>query len=196
MDTIIRPAKVEDWLYIDSLRKREGNALGFIPKDAYLSLLSRTPVDGRRRWEYQTLSVTVDNNQLTGYCYSSFAGETAKIIQIVVQEDARRWQRASLLENEVRQEAIKRNKSGVTCRVAYDLESNFYWRAMGYIPVKQIISTWLNQKESKSKRPLWFYHLQLDLPMFPHLTERGADLIQAGAILPAIVIQSESELPA
>lgn len=173
--TDIRPACLSDFIYIDSLRKKEGAALGFIPKDAYLSVLSGIPIDDRRRWIYQTLNVTVDNGDLTGYCYASFIYPVAHIFQIVVQEDARRWQRALLLEGAVRQDAINKNCSAITCRVAFDLESNLFWRAIGYIPQREVISTWLNQKESKSKRPLWEYHLALSLPLFEKLyLERGA----------------------
>lgn len=45
----------------------------------------------------------------------------------------------------------------MTCRVAYDFESNFFWRAMGYSPTGIATSTWLNQRQSKSKRPLIVY---------------------------------------
>ena len=166
IQTIIRPATINDWPYIDSLRKREGNALGFIPKDTYLSCLSRIPIDKRRRWEYQILNIATDNDDPTGYCYVSFASMVAKIIQIVVQEDARRWHRALLLETSVRDEARRRGCSGISCRVAIDLESNFFWRSIGYTPIRQVISTWLNQKDSKCKRPLWVYYSPLELPMF------------------------------
>jgi hypothetical protein len=166
METIIRPAIINDWLYIDSLRKKEGNALGFIPKNAYLSLLSKIPIDGRKRWNYQNMYVAIDNGDLTGYVYTSFAGEYAHIIQIVIQEDARRWHRATLLESQIENDAKRFKKIGIECRVAIDLESNFYWQAMGYRPMKKVISTWLNQKESKSKRPLWHYRKNFGLPLF------------------------------
>lgn len=164
-DTYVRDAIVTDFNYIDSLRKREGSALGFIPKNAYLSVLSGAPVDGRRRYEYSKIYVTVDNEDLTGFVYATFAGMFAHIHQIVVQEDARRWYRASLLETKIDTDAKKYNKQGIECRVAFDLESNYYWRAMGYIPMKQIVSTWLNQRESKSKRPLWHYRKDYGLPL-------------------------------
>jgi hypothetical protein len=160
-ETILRPGKTEDWNYIDSLRKRESHSLGFIPKNSYLSVLSKVSDGVRKRYEYTKINVVEDNGDLTGFCYASFHEIVARIQQIVVQEDARRWYRASMLENAVRQEAINNKCVGITCRVAFDLESNFFWRAMGYIPVREITSTWLNQKESKSKRPLWVYYLAL-----------------------------------
>jgi hypothetical protein len=162
MDTIVRPGRVGDWDYIDSLRKKEGTSLGFIPKLSYISVLSGTSDRGRDRWKYARINVTEDNGDLTGFCYASFFRDIARIYQIVVQEDARRWHRASMLENAVRKDAIKYKCQGISCRVAFDLESNFFWRAIGYIPMKELISTWLNQRQSKSKRPLWLYYLPLN----------------------------------
>lgn len=161
VDTILRPGKIEDWGYIDSLRKKESGSLGFIPKNSYTTVLSKTSDGVRKRYEYVRINVVEDNGDLTGFCYASFHDIVAHIQQIVVQEDARRWYRATMLEQAVREEAVKSNCVGITCRVAFDLESNFFWRAMGYQPVRQITSTWLNQKESKSKRPLWVYYLAL-----------------------------------
>ena len=161
IETILRPGITEDWGYIDSLRKKESYSLGFIPKNSYLSVLSNISDGVRKRFEYTRINVVEDNGDLTGFCYASFHEIVARIQQIVVQEDARRWYRASMLENAVRQEAVKNKCVGISCRVAFDLESNFFWRAIGYQPIRQITSTWLNQKESKSKRPLWIYYLAL-----------------------------------
>lgn len=160
MSTVIRDAVPADWLYIDSLRKREGNALGFIPKDAYLAIMENRPIrekDARIHLTNRVL-VTTDNDDLTGFVYASFARVWASIFQIVVQEDARRWARALLMADEIEAEAKRRGCWGVKCRVAYDLESNSFWRAIGYVPQRQVTSTWLNQKESKTKRPLWLYY--------------------------------------
>ena len=48
-------------------------------------------------------------------------------------------------------------KTAITCRVAVDLESNLFWNGCGYNIQSTTTSTWLNQKESKSKRPLHYY---------------------------------------
>lgn len=160
--TILREGIPADWKYIESLRIKESNSLGFIPKNSYISVLGKTSDKGRDRWKYARINVVEDNGDLTGFCYATFFREIAHIYQIVVQEDARRWYRATLLEDAVREDAKKYKCCGIVCRVAFDLESNFFWKAMGYIPMKEITSTWLNQKESKSKRPLWLYYLPLD----------------------------------
>ena len=101
---------------------------------------------------------------MTGFCYASFHKNPATIIQIVVQEDARRWSRAMMLEGAVEDETRSRGLSEIKCRVAYDLESNFYWKAIGYRPIETTTSTWLNQKESKSKRPIIVYNKRIKAP--------------------------------
>ena len=155
--TILRCAKAEDWLYIDCLRKKEGRALGFIPKDTYLSVLERRRIHERDRWKYQEVLVTEDNGELTGFCMTSYYSSLANIFQVVVQNDARRWHRALLMADSVERKARGLGKIGICCRVAKDLESNLFWGAVGYIPVGTVISSWLNQRESQSNRPLWAY---------------------------------------
>ncbi len=164
--TQIRDALPMDFTYIDSLRKREGSALGFMPKDAYLSVLEKRRIHDRDRWKYQRIWVTEDNGELTGFCYASFTDDPATIIQIVVQDDARRWHRAMMMESSVDREARNRNLTSIKCRVAYDLESNWYWKAIGYTPIRTVISTWLNQRESASKRPIVIYQKDLGMPLF------------------------------
>lgn len=164
--TTMRDATQHDLPYIESLRRKEGSALGFIPASVYeqtaTRMLSTTDANPRYRWLYMRLLVVEDNGDLTGFCLCSFATEIARILQIVVQEDARRWYRATLMADEVEREAVKRHKNAISCRVAMDLESNFYWRALGYTPVGEVVSTWLNQRESHSKRPLWVYEKRID----------------------------------
>ena len=149
--TVCRCAGAADWEFIDHLRKREGQALGFIPKDVYLSVLERRRVHNRDRWKYQEVIVTTDNNDLTGFSMTSYFSEMANVFQIVIQQDARRWHRALLMLDQIEAKARGLNRKGVTCRVAMDLESNVFWRAVGYCPIAQTTSTWLNQKESQSK---------------------------------------------
>lgn len=164
--SLVRDADERDLLYVDSLRKKEGNALGFIPIGAYQSTVLKAPIDGRKRWVYSKLFIVQDNEDPTGFCYATFAQDYAKIVQIVVQEDARRWHRAMLLEKQVDEHARSLSKKGITCRVAIDLESNLFWRGIGYTPIRVTSSTWLNQRESNSKRPLVIYEKQLNESLF------------------------------
>lgn len=155
--TLLRPGTWEDWLPIDSLRKKEGAALGFIPKAVYESVLTQTRVANRDRWKYQDVLVTEDNGELTGFCMTSYAKSYANVFQVVVRADARRWHRALMMIDAVESKARHLQKEGITCRVAVDLESTFFWMAIGFEIVGLATSTWLNQKESQSKRPLNVY---------------------------------------
>lgn len=168
--TLLRHARTSDFGYIDALRKKEGSALGFMPKDAYMSVLERKRVHNRDRWKYQSIWVTEDNGDLTGFCYASFHDDPATIVQIVVQNDARRWHRAMMMEAAVTEEAMKRELSSIKCRVALDLESNWYWKAIGYVPISTVISTWLNQRESQSRRPIIVYQKDLGMPLFSSIS--------------------------
>ena len=57
----------------------------------------------------------------------------------------------------VEKRAKELGKTSVTARVAVDLESNMFWNGCGYNVVATTTSSWLNQKESKSKRQLHYY---------------------------------------
>ena len=48
--TILREGNIDDFIYIDSLRKKEGQALGFIPKAVYESILLKKKVANRNRF--------------------------------------------------------------------------------------------------------------------------------------------------
>lgn len=150
LETKLRDADIADLKYIDSLRKKESAALGFIPIQQYEAVVNR--------WAPRaSLYVLEDNGDLTGFCYVSYADNEAKIFQICVQQDARRWHRALMLADKVEAEARRCQNMGIKCRVAIDLESNYFWTAIGYKAVKKVTSTFLNHKVSDSKRELWIY---------------------------------------
>ena len=155
--TILREGHIDDFIYIDSLRKKEGQALGFIPKAVYESILLKKKVANRNRFLYSQIVLTEDNGEKTGYCYFTYAGQDVHIQQIVIQNDARRLHRALMLLDYVEKVANEKGKTAITCRVAIDLESNLFWSACGYNIQATTTSTYLNQKESKSKRPLHYY---------------------------------------
>lgn len=154
---IVRKANLADLKVVDFLRKRDGDCLGFLPIAKLEHIVNCTLDRGRRRWEYESLWVCEDNADVTGYVLAGFHISGAKIEQICVRNDARRMERAMALESAVDREARKRRSNRIRCRVAYDIEANFFWRAIGYDVVATVTSTWMNQRESKSKRPLIVY---------------------------------------
>ncbi len=158
---LIRSAEAGDIRAIDDLRKKDGDALGYLPIAKLEHIVNRTFDRGRARFRYESLWTCEDNGEVTGYVLAGFHRNGAKIEQICVRQDARRMERAIALEHIVDSEARRRQSWRIRCRVAFDIEANFFWRAIGYEPVAEAISTWQNIRESKSKRPLIVYDKQL-----------------------------------
>lgn len=146
---------------IEALRRADGDSLGFIPKARYEHIVERTLDRGRHRWKYEWLVVAIDNDDITGFCLAGFHRDGAKIEQVCVRQDARRMERALLLVDSIEDEARRRASLRIRCRVAYDIEANFFWLAAGYEPVTTVTSTWLNTRESASRRPLIVYDKEL-----------------------------------
>lgn len=176
LGTVVYDALPSDWLYIDSLRKREGDALGFIPQQQYISILQKQPrLHGGSLTHYyrsECIFVCMDNDDLTGFCYVGFgSGRYANIYQVVVQEDARRWQRASLLLEALETEALERALPAAKARVAVDIEANAFWTAAGYGVVNTVSSTFLARTASKSGRILHVYFKHLANAAQPSLLD-------------------------
>jgi hypothetical protein len=137
-NTIVREAVLEDIKYIVSLSKKESLSLGFIPKMAYESAI--TGIKTGKRWSpvcNDKLFVCTVNDDLVGFCLASFGKRNAiyrkgKIAQICLQEDARKFERGKQLLSVI----VKWGKSIGTLSFdagcADDLESNFFWQAMGW----------------------------------------------------------------
>lgn len=155
--SVVRFATEADLAAVESLRRADGKDLGFVPKAKYEHIVRRTSDRGRQRWMYEWLIVTQDNGDVTGFCLAGFHRDGAKIEQICVRHDARRMERALALADAIQDEAERRSSPRIRCRVAFDIEANHFWRAAGYVPVATTTSTWLNLRESSSRRPLTVY---------------------------------------
>lgn len=160
--TTVRLAKFEDLPAIEALRRADSDALGFVPKAKYEHIVLKTSDRGRDRWKYEWLVVAEDNDEITGYFLAGFHRDGAKGQQLCVRQDARRMERALKLVDAIESEARRRGMLRIRNRVAADIEANFFWRAAGYRPIAMTTSTWLNVRESVSKRPLLIYDKPLD----------------------------------
>jgi GNAT superfamily N-acetyltransferase len=136
--TIVREAMIKDIVYIVSLSKKESFSLGFIPKMAYEAAI--TGIKTGKRWSpvcNDKLFVCIVNNDLVGFCLASFGRRnaiyrTGKIAQICLQEDARKLERGRLLLQAIIDWGKKVNTFSFNAGCADDLESNFFWLAMGW----------------------------------------------------------------
>lgn len=160
--TTIRTATGADLSAIESLRRHDGDALGFVPKAKYEHIVYKTDDRGRSRWKYEWLIVAEDNGEVTGFLLTGFHRDGCKMQQLCVRHDARRMERALAIVDACEVEARKRGCLRIRCRVAADIDANFFWQAAGYRPIAKTKSTWLNVKESASQRPLFIYDKALD----------------------------------
>ena len=168
--TIIRQAELKDLKYIVDLSKKESLSLGFIPKMAYESAINgfRKGVPSPKRWSMvcnDKLFVCTCNNDLVGFCLASFGRvkaiyKTGKIAQICLQEDARKLERGKLLLQAVIDWGKKIFTFSFNAGCANDLESNFFWQAMGWVKIGYRFgishkNTWV--QTSKRKINLYSY---------------------------------------
>jgi len=117
-------ATIPDIKYIDWLRAKESEALGFIPKVRY-----EMEIMGERGGD---ILLAKENDDLVGFAYITYGSLSAKIQQIVLQEDARRMERATGLVDEISRRAVIRGCAEIGCRCAEDLEANAFWNTLGF----------------------------------------------------------------
>jgi len=117
----IRKARLADISYIDHLRAKNSEAVGFIPRVRY-----EMEVDGRRGGG---ILICEDNTELVGFIYVTHNNYgVTHIQQIAIQEDARRMERGRVLI-----EAARRKTDWLlSCRCAEDLEATEFWKSLGF----------------------------------------------------------------
>jgi hypothetical protein len=156
--TTLRYGSSLDALFIDSSRKADHDALGFLPYCVYEGVLAEKESFSRHKYRSSEILITEDNADRTGWILTNYGSrDWAKIVQIWTRPDARRFNRAWIMVQQVERKAIALGKKGVTCRVAFDLESNAFWKTIGYHPINLVASTFLNRSPSKNQRPIWIY---------------------------------------
>jgi N-acetylglutamate synthase-like GNAT family acetyltransferase len=118
-------ATIADIKYIDCLRAKESEALGFIPKVRY-----EMEITGERGGD---IILAKENGDLVGFSYITYGTPfSAKIQQIAIQKDARRMERATELIDEIAKRAKLHGCAEIGCRCAEDLEANIFWEMLGF----------------------------------------------------------------
>lgn len=161
---IIRFAQIKDIKYIIDLSKKESKSLGFIPKMAYESAI--TGIKSGKRWSNvcnDKLWVCECNTDLVGFVLASFGRVNAlwkygKIAQICLQTDARMLQRGRLLLDSVIDYGKTIGTLSFNCGCADDLQSNFFWKAMGWVKLSERKGiSYKNTWKQTSKRKINLY---------------------------------------
>ena len=127
-DLIVRNSTVKDMLFIDKLQKDNAAAVGFIQKTVW----EKYVFGGERNF---VVFVCEKNNDPVGYILitpGKGVGTHIKIQQIAVRDDARRLDYGSALIAVVREFCNTFNRAGATLRCRIDLDSNKFWRALGF----------------------------------------------------------------
>lgn len=127
-DLTVRTAVPSDQAFIDKLQKENSHAVGFIQS----TIWDKYVFGGERNF---VVFICEKNSDLVGYVLLTpgrKAYSYAKVQQIAVREDARRLDYGSALISVVRDFCNTFDRMGVTLRCRIDLESNHFWRSLGF----------------------------------------------------------------
>lgn len=125
---LVRTSTISDMKLIDKLQKENSNAVGFIQKSIWEDYV----FGGKRNF---VVLICEANADAVGYVLitpgmSEF--RYAKIQQIAVRNDARRLHYGTALLDVCRQFCEQFNRIGFTLRCRQDLESNHFWKQLGF----------------------------------------------------------------
>jgi N-acetylglutamate synthase-like GNAT family acetyltransferase len=124
----VRNSTVKDILLIDKLQKENSFAVGFIQKTVW----DKYVFGGERNF---VVLICEANNDAVGYVLITpgrGAYKYGKIQQIAVRNDARRLYYGTALLDVCRQFCEKFHRVGFTLRCRQDLESNNFWKSLGF----------------------------------------------------------------
>lgn len=127
-DLTVRNAREIDVAFIDKLQKDNAYAVGFIQK----TIWEKYVFGGERNF---VVFICEKNADMVGYILltpGKKANTYTRIQQIAVREDARRLDYGSALIAVVRDFCETFNRSGARLRCRQDLESNYFWEALGF----------------------------------------------------------------
>jgi GNAT superfamily N-acetyltransferase len=127
-DLIVRTTCLKDMAFIDKVQKDNSYAVGFIQKTVW----ERYVFGGERNF---VALVCEKNMDPVGYVLITpgmGAGSSAKIQQIAVRNDARRLDYGTALLAVGKDFCEDFGRRGFTLRCRIDLESNLFWKALGF----------------------------------------------------------------
>lgn len=125
----VRRGVPSDLTYVEALRRRESEAIGFLPLSLYEDTLARS---ARRRWHMLWLAEADGDRVGFLLLTTGRLGGALHVLQLAIQEDARRREYGAALLAEAERTATALQRAGVSARVAADLEATAFWAAMGY----------------------------------------------------------------
>lgn len=113
--------------YVDSLQKKNAEALSFYPRATF-----------EREAEHGRIFLALLNNEPCGYIYIGALGGEVRCHQVCIQYDARRKLHGAALVVAMEDEARATHSRGVRLRCGFDLDANTFWREMGYACIHSV----------------------------------------------------------
>jgi len=124
----VRTSTIKDMLLVDKLQKENSFAVGFIQKTVW----EKYVWGGERNF---VVLICEANADAVGYVLitpGKGGYKYAKIQQIAIRNDARRLQYGTALIDCCRQFCEQFGRIGFTLRCRVDLESNKFWKSLGF----------------------------------------------------------------
>lgn len=113
--------------YCEKLRREDGNALGFVPFVAFQQAMRRN-----------RMIIEIENDEPCGFLIFTSVKERLKILMIAIQKDARRIFHATNLLSGMLSLEDTQNSQYIQLRCADDLESNSFWKSVGFSLITQV----------------------------------------------------------
>jgi len=127
-DLVVRNATELDVTFIDKLQRENSYAVGFIQRTVWDDYV----FGGKRNF---VVFICEKNDDTVGYVLVTpgrAAGSYVRIQQIAVRDDARRLDYGSALVAVVKAFCEDHGRAGARLRCRTDLESNNFWKALGF----------------------------------------------------------------
>ena len=164
-DILVRTSVLADLLLIDKLQKENSYAVGFVP-NTYFEI---AVYGGEKN---SVVLVCECNSDPVGYIYltpGKGIGHYGKIQQIAIRNDARRLHYGTALIDVCRQFCEMFGRKGFTLRCRIDLESNAFWRALGFTQYGVWAKGKINHSGFKASKDinLWRIELNHTMPILP-----------------------------
>ena len=161
-DISVRTSTIKDMLLVDKLQKENSYAVGFIQKTVW----EKYVWGGERNF---VVLICEANNDAVGYVLITPGKKVmdyAKIQQIAVRNDARRLQYGTALVTVCRDFCKEFQRKGFTLRCRLDLESNHFWKSIGFTQYGMWSKGKLNHVGFKASNDinLWKIDLNDSLP--------------------------------
>jgi GNAT superfamily N-acetyltransferase len=141
-------------LYVDSLQKKNAEALSFYPKSCF-----------EREAEKKRILLGLLNGEPCGYIYHGSLGYDMKCHQVCIQYDLRRKLYGAMLVAKLEQKANLSGAITITLRCGFDLDANNFWKSLGYFCI-DIVDGGIRRNR---KINVWRKYLQKDLFIPPSI---------------------------